>query len=416
MPFSQKQCEYIRSATRRWNFKTGAARSGKTFLDYMYVVPRRIKMCEQDGLIVLIGNTRNSVERNVLAPMRDIWTKELVGEVKSSDGTVVLFGKRCYVLGADRVSAVPKLQGTGIAYCYGDEVATWNKEVFEMLKSRLDKPHSVFDGTTNPEHPGHWLKKFLDSGADIYRQHYTIEDNPFLSEEFVRNLKKEYENTVYYDRLILGKWVAAEGAIYRQFAKNPQEYMVEADEKYCADIEHISVGIDFGGTRSLTAFVASGIHKGYRRLTVLKDHHISGKKGDIDAERVCVEFANFMSELRAQYPAVAVKYVFADSEAQYLINSLRRAMARCAPYAKVGDAAKKPIIQRIVATNTLLNTGRLKISRSCRLLSEGLMNSMWDDKRADTRRDDFSSDIDVMDAFEYSWERYMNMLCKRGMT
>ena len=54
-----------------------------------------------------------------------------------------------------------------------------NKEVFQMLKSRLDKPYSCFDGSCNPEHPTHWLKEFLDTPElDIYLQKYTIFDNP----------------------------------------------------------------------------------------------------------------------------------------------------------------------------------------------------------------------------------------------
>ena len=94
-----------------------------------------------------------------------------------------------------------KIQGASIKYCYGDEIAKWNKEVFQMLKSRLDKPYSCFDGSCNPEHPTHWLKEFLDNDElDIYLQRYTIFDNPFLPAEFVEQLCKEYEGTIYYDR------------------------------------------------------------------------------------------------------------------------------------------------------------------------------------------------------------------------
>ncbi len=34
MPFSKKQIEYFNSADKRWNFKTGATRSGKTYMDF----------------------------------------------------------------------------------------------------------------------------------------------------------------------------------------------------------------------------------------------------------------------------------------------------------------------------------------------------------------------------------------------
>lgn len=40
--FSEKQQEFLNNADRRWNIKTGATRSGKTYLDY-YVIPKRIR-------------------------------------------------------------------------------------------------------------------------------------------------------------------------------------------------------------------------------------------------------------------------------------------------------------------------------------------------------------------------------------
>lgn len=177
MQLSDKQIEFWNGATKRWNIKTGATRSGKTYLDY-YMIPRRIRACTGNGLILLLGNTKGTLERNILAPMRSIWGDGLVGPIRF-DNTVDLFGKRCYALGADKVSQVAKIQGAGFEYVYGDEITTWHKDVFQMLKSRLDKPNSCFDGTCNPAGPNHWLKEFLDSNADIYQQAYVIDDNPF---------------------------------------------------------------------------------------------------------------------------------------------------------------------------------------------------------------------------------------------
>ena len=207
MPFSPKQQEYFQEATHRWNIKTGATRSGKTFMDY-FVIPKRILNCTGDGLILLLGNTKGTLERNILEPMRRIWGPALVGII-GSNNTVMLFGRRCHALGADKINQVSKLQGSGLEYCYGDEVTTWHEDVFTMLKSRLDKPHSCFDGTCNPAEPTHWFKQFLDSDADVYHQHYTIDDNPFLAPSFVSALKQEYAGTIYYDRYILGLWRAA---------------------------------------------------------------------------------------------------------------------------------------------------------------------------------------------------------------
>ena len=36
---------------------------------------------------------------------------------------------------------------------------------------------------------------------------------------------------------------------------------------------------------------------------------------------------------------------------------------------------------------------------------------MWDSKKPDERLDNFSTDIDILDAFEYSWEPFISKLC-----
>ena len=164
---TDKQKEFWKEAHHRWNIKEGATRSGKTYLDY-FLIPRRILACRGEGLIVLLGNTKGTLSRNILEPMQAIWGDRLVGSI-GSDNTVMLFGKKCHALGADKITQVSKLQGAGIEYCYGDEITTWNEDVFSMLKSRLDKPNSVFDGTCNPESSNHWFLKFLESDADIFR-------------------------------------------------------------------------------------------------------------------------------------------------------------------------------------------------------------------------------------------------------
>ena len=42
MELSAKQKEFWTTKPHRWNVKTGATRSGKTWLDY-YVIPKRIR-------------------------------------------------------------------------------------------------------------------------------------------------------------------------------------------------------------------------------------------------------------------------------------------------------------------------------------------------------------------------------------
>ncbi|MEG0270563.1 MAG: terminase family protein, partial [Clostridia bacterium] len=289
MPLTDMQQAYLAGCSRRWNVKTGATGSGKSYLDYSVVIPKRVLACRGEGLIVLLGNTRGTLERNILAPMRGMYGQELVSGVHA-DNTVDLFGKTAYALGADNKRHVARIQGITIEYGYGDEVATWAQAVFEMLKSRLRCEHSHFDGTCNPEGRNHWFKHFLDSGADIFQQSYTVDDNPMLPREFVENLKREYAGTVYYERFILGRWVAAEGAVYRTFADQPAAFLVDdawvSKHPLCA----ATIGVDFGGNLSGHAFSCTGYENGLCGLVTLAEWY---HKGEITPERLESAFVAF---------------------------------------------------------------------------------------------------------------------------
>ena len=197
---TRMQSEYLKSCTHRWNVKCGATGSGKSYVDIAVTIPQRIMAAKGEGLLVMIGNTRSTLERNILEPMRSLYTEDVVGSIRA-DNTAAIFGKKVYCLGADKSNSVSKIQGATFEWVYGDEVTTWAEPVFQMLKSRLRCPHSHFDGTCNPDSPNHWFKRFLDSeGIDIYRQDYTIWDGALLP-EVVAQLEADYAGTIYYDRL-----------------------------------------------------------------------------------------------------------------------------------------------------------------------------------------------------------------------
>ena len=81
---SQKQNEYLRSADARWNCKIGAVRSGKSYVDVNVVVPYRLRQVHgESGLNVILGVSRDTIERNVLQPMREMYTDRLVGSINS---------------------------------------------------------------------------------------------------------------------------------------------------------------------------------------------------------------------------------------------------------------------------------------------------------------------------------------------
>lgn len=435
MQLSRKQNEYIVNASHRWNIKSGAVRSGKSFVDTAFVVPFRIRgRAGKPGLNVILGVSKESIERNVLQPMRENYTAALVGTINSRN-VARICGEEVYCLGAEKISQVAKIQGSSIKYCYGDEIAKWNKEVFQMLKSRLDKPYSCFDGSCNPEHPTHWLKEFLDTPElDIYLQEYTIFDNPYLSEEFVEQLCREYEGTVYYDRYILGRWKRAEGAIYKKFADNTDIFRCDIVEKYAddagrkqfrkADITSIEIAVDFGGNQSGHSFVARGYTDDYLDVIGLKSKRIMAKdeKEDIDSNRLNELLCEFIQDVIDTYSVYSIQYgkmqycnvesVYWDNAETVLGNSIRNAIEKRFPWISVKPAKKRAINDRIRCTVKLMGAGRFFITDDCGSLEKAFIDAVWDMevKDKDERLDDGSTDIDSLDAFEYTIERDMKYL------
>ncbi len=181
MPLTEYQQAFLRNCSHRWNIKTGATRSGKTYLDCAVTIPQRILAARGRGSAGHAGqHPGHAGAQRAGAHARALWGPDLVGIVRTSaSGNIVqLFGRKVYVLGADNKKHIARIQGAAFEYAYGDEITTWDEGVFQMLKSRLSCPHSHFDGTCNPDNPQHWFKRFLDSDADIYCQAYTIDDNP----------------------------------------------------------------------------------------------------------------------------------------------------------------------------------------------------------------------------------------------
>ena len=401
MGFTPKQREFLDNANHRWNIKEGATRSGKTYLDY-FVIPKRIRrVAGLPGLVVILGNTKGTLQRNIIEPLQDMYGSELVSGIHS-DNTAMLFGEKAYCLGADKVNQVNRIRGSSIKYCYGDEMATWHEDVFTMLKSRLDKPYSKFDGTLNPDNPNHWVKKFLDSDADIYSQKYTIDDNPTLDPGFVENLKREYAGTVYYDRYILGLWKAAEGAIYRHVADRPQEFVLYETPP----VLFATIGVDFGGNGSATAFNCTGFTPGLREIVTLREYY---KKGIVSPAQLERDFVDFVRDCKSRF---TVSDAYCDSAEQTLIQGLRTACAKAGVGINIHNARKGEINDRIRFFCRLQATGRHKIMTGCPRTLEAFQTAVWDSKHIteDVRLDDGTYNIDSLDAQEYAVEPYMRQM------
>lgn len=384
MPWSRKQTEFIRRATHRWNFKGGATRSGKSYLDFRWVIPMRIReRSGKDGLVVLLGVTKATIERNILGPMRESFGEEMVGRI-AGDNTVRLFGEKCYAMGAGIVSQVSKIRGASIKYGYGDEVADWSEEVFSLLKSRLDREYSCFDGTFNPQYPGHWLKNFLDSGADIFCQTYTIDDNPFLPESFRESLKKEYAGSVFYDRYILGRWTAAEGLVYPMFQE--MDLVVDCIPGQALRAGKWYIAVDYGTVNP----TAAGLWCLYQGNAWMVDEYYYDSRAE-NRRRTDEEHYAELVRLAGDR---AVERVIVDPSAASFKETVRR-HGRFA----VWDADNR-VLDGIRLTGTLLQAGRLRFQRECRGILREFSAYRWNvDAAEDCVIKEFDHAMDQMRYF-----------------
>lgn len=365
-------------------------------MDIAHVIPERLRaVADKEGLNVILGVSKETIERNVLQPMREIYTSSLIGTINSRNIAMVC-GVPTYCLGAEKITQVAKIQGSSYKYCYGDEIAKWNKEVFVMLQSRLDKPYSKFDGACNPEYPGHWLKEFIDrDDIDSYVQSYTIFDNPFLDKGFVRALCKEYQGTVYYERYIKGAWAQAEGLIFPMFQGAVIDTLPEVDpEEWC-------VSIDYG---TMNAFAALLWARYGSTWVAVDEYYYSGRsegkqKTDSDYASDMVDFCQPVKEWEYRQHVKGRLFgeytldVIVDPSAASFIAELRKMdMFRVLK-------ADNDVLDGIRLTASALKNGQIKIYEKLENWLDEAQGYVWDENAmedAPTKMNDH-----LMDSMRY---------------
>lgn len=410
--FTEKQNELMRlmkdHKLKRLNILQGSVRSGKTWIS-LILWALWVAIRPKEYIYMMCGKSLQTLKRNCLLPMQELFGEKLFTfSLSTKEG--VLFGRKIMLEGANDARSENKIRGATLGGAYCDELTLFPKDFFVMLLSRLSVEGAKLFATTNPDVPTHWLKKeYLDNKKlvdDLLSIFFSIDDNTTLPADYVASLKLEYTG-VYYDRFILGKWVVAQGAIYKVFSDDPSSYNVSAAE--LPHLDQINVGLDFGGNESAHALVACGITQDYRRLFALKSEHIPA--AGMTPQGLYKRVYDFCADIKQRYGIVPTLY--ADSAEQTLIAGLRQALKPLGIIVK--NALKREINDRIRATTMLMAGGRFKlISEECASLIDAFQGAVWDDKviGAEVRLDDGTSDIDTLDAFEYSFERYIPRLIR----
>lgn len=372
---TKKQAEYVRNANHRWNFSIGAVRSGKSFLAVQYIIPHcLLERKGLRGLNLIIGATQGNIRRNVIAPMQDIWGTTLVTDV-ASNNLCTIFGETVFCLGADTKRAVSRIRGSEIKFAYCDEIVDLHEEAFDMLKSRLSLPYSICHAAANPSDPTHFVKQFLDTeekGVDMYTQHYTIYDNPFLPEAYVKSLELEYEGTVYYDRYILGLWTKAEGLVYPMY----EEAIAEAPED--VKTSDICISIDYGTQNPFAALLWE--RKGDVSYATRGYYYSGAKTG---RQKTDEEYGNDVEEFmqpeiearnNAGYEQPKIKVIIDPSAASFIEVMRRKKWCRVIK-------ADNDVLDGIRQTATAMKTGKIKVSPKIREWRDEAAGYVWDSKK-----------------------------------
>lgn len=419
-PFSKKQRKVLNwwcrsSPVRDYNgiIADGAIRSGKSVamsLGFVIWAMSEFESCN----FAMCGKTIGSFRRNVL-----FWLKLMlrsrgysVSEQRTENLVIVRRGSTenyFYVFGGKDERSQDLIQGITLAGVFFDEVALMPESFVNQATGRCSVDGSKFWFNCNPGSPAHWFKTgWIDKRADkrLLYLHFTMDDNLSLSEAVKGRYRGMYTG-VFFKRYILGEWKSADGVIYRQFADEPERFILDDVPQ---DIFIGTMGLDFGGNGSAHAGCLVGITRGYRSIVILDEYY---RKEVIDPGTLTDDVCGFVQRSQAQVRATSI---WCDSAETTLIKGIRiEVFARHIPV-EVRNARKGEIIDRIRLCDMLMSQGRFFILRRCRHTIAALSEAVWDGKSPtkDRRLDDGSTNIDSLDALEYALEPHANRLIEFG--
>lgn len=359
---SPKQLDFIQNSDARINILQGAVRSGKTYVSLW----RWLKELTYgpDGEYAMLSRTYDAFKRNVLPQMIRMIGADI--QYYAGKREVSLWGKQVFIIGADDERAEAKIRGATFKGAYVDEASILPEGVFRMLISRCAMGGSRIIATTNPDSPYHWLyRDYLQNNSDVKQWHFTLDDNPRLSQDEKDYLKRQYKG-LWYQRFIEGRWVQAEGAIYDTF--DPDLHCIDFATPVA---QYYICGVDYGTTNPC-AFILIGVNRNkFPNIWVDNEYYYDSKVHQ--RQKTNTEYAEDLKKfIQDKY----VKAIYVDPSAASFKQEL----------SKQGVSglydAENEVIDGIRYVNNLLNNGTLKIARHCTNLIAEMQSYVWNSKSA----------------------------------
>lgn len=411
--FSDKQLEIFKFGYSDYDvlIATGAVRSGKTAAISLAFVLWAMSNFENKNFIIS-SKTVTSAERNIIKPLMDIvyLHDHFDLDYKTSKRVLTLTRgtnqNRFYLYGAKDEASYANLQGLTAAGLFADEAVLQPESFINQAIARCSEPNSKIWFSLNPDSPDSWFYQNWIMKSDEKKAlnlQFTMHDNPSLDPEIIARYERLYDG-VFYDRYILGRWVRAEGLIYTKLANNRERYMIDEIPK---NMIMTSVGVDFGGNKSSTAFVGVGFTPHFEQVIVLESERIDSS--NLSPKDLDDKFAMFCDVMWNKYNRVFTTR--ADSAEQVLIRGLKNTIATKRLKTQIKNSLKLQIKDRIELVQRLLSMDRIKFLRNTTdSIVDALSKAAWNDKRENQRLDDFTTPMDDIDAFEYALEEYMTQL------
>lgn len=330
----------------------GAVRSGKTLCMSISFVSWAFANFS-DSSFALCGKTIASLRRNVITVLLPILREiGFVCTEKLSQNLVEIefSGKtnRFYLFGGKDESSASLIQGMTLSGVLLDEVALMPRSFVEQALARCSVEGSKLWFNCNPEHPMHWFHEewiLRHEEKNCLYLHFTMQDNPSLTPAIIARYEKLYSGA-FYERYVLGKWVAAQGCVYPSFSHEKHIVPVpESFEKYYISCDYGTVnpssfglwGLDCGKWYRIEEYYFDSRAEGYQRTDTEHYFHLEKLAGERRIEAVIV-----------------------DPSAASFIECIRRSgRFRVIP-------AKNDVIDGIRRVSDMLKSGNLLFSAQCK--------------------------------------------------
>ena len=341
----------------------GAVRSGKTMAMGLSFFLWAFS-CYSGQRFGVCGKTISSLRRNVLSEI--LPRLEKMGatwkEKRTENLVIVRFLGRenhFYIFGGRDESSASLIQGITFAGVLLDEVALMPRSFVEQACARCSVAGSRLWFNCNPAGPSHWFYKEWILGAEkrnCLRLHFTMEDNPSLTEEIRQRYQRLYTG-VFYRRYILGQWAQAEGRVYDFFEP---EMVKKAPE---GPFDKWYVSCDYG-TVNPTSMGLWGLHQGvwYR----VQEFYFASRERQ--RQMTDEEYAEALANLVGKRFVTAV---IVDPSAASFIEVLKRKGWRV-------KKADNDVLGGIRLTSDCLKDGRIVICEGCSDCIREMDEYVWD--------------------------------------